>query len=249
LNAEQRAAAQEKQAAKAERRAARKEEERLAQEEAARKSRNRTLIAMVVGVVVVAGLILGGMKLFSDDRPLVAPDGVDGFSVVVGEEDAPSTVRIYADLQCPACASFEAGYGEQINDAIDAGRIKVEYRMVSFLDGASTNNYSSRATNALMATLDTAGVDAFKTLHDSLFAEQPAEGGAGFDDDELVQRAVAAGAEEGAVRPLIEDETFGKWIEDATDQWSKDGFNGTPVVLLDGEQVEDFESFAASIAG
>jgi len=35
--------------------------------------------------------------------------------------------------------------------------------------------------NALLATLDTAGIDAFKELHDALYADQPAEGGPGPD--------------------------------------------------------------------
>lgn len=239
LSAEQRAHEQEKQAAKAERRAARKEEERLAQEAATKQSRNRTLIALVAGVVVVALAIFAVMKLTGDDRPVVAPANTDGYAVVVGQDDAPTTLRIYADAQCPACANFEGAYGEKINAAVEAGKVRVEYRMISFLDKASTNEYSSRATNALMATLDTAGVEAFKKLHDDLFANQPAEGGDGTDDDGLIKQAVAAGADESKIRPLVEDGTFVPWIRKATDQWSKDGFNSTPVILIDGEQVTE----------
>lgn len=250
LSAAQRAEAQAKQAAKAERRAVRKEEERVAQEAAARKSRNRTLLAMVVGVVAVALVIVGGMWYFGkDDGPVVEPRGTDGFAVVVGEADAPMTVTIYEDLQCPACANLEGAVGEDINKAIEEGRIKVEYRVVSFLDKASLNEYSSRAANILMATQDTAGTEAFKKLHDALFANQPDEGTKGPDDDELIAMAVEAGAKEDEVRPLQEDMTFRGWIAKATDQWSKDGFTSTPTVLVDGEQLNDFSQLPGLIAG
>ncbi|MGN0065778.1 MAG: DsbA family protein [Nocardioides sp.] len=238
LSAAQRAEAQAKQAAKADRRAARKEEERLAQEAAAKKSRNRTLVAMVAGVAVVALVIWGFMKL-TDDGPVNDPKGADGFSVVVGDADAPMTVTIYEDLQCPACANLENAIGESVNEAIEAGRIKVEYRIVSFLDHASGNDYSSRAGNILLAVQHTAGTDAFKSLHDTLFANQPQEGTDGPEDDELIAKAVEAGAVEDEVRPLQENMEFKGWLAAATDQWSKDGFNSTPTVLVDGEQLEN----------
>lgn len=238
LSAAQRAEAQAKQAAKAERRAARKEEERVAQEAAAKQSRNRTALAMLAGVAVVALVIFAFMKL-TDDGPVVEPKGADGFAVVVGDADAPMTVTIYEDLQCPACANLESAIGESVNEAIEAGRIKVEYRLVSFLDKASDNDYSSRAANILLVVQHTAGADAFKSLHDTLFANQPEEGTKGPEDDELIDMAVEAGAVEDEVRPLQEDMEFKGWIASATDQWSKDGFNSTPTVLVDGEQLSD----------
>ena len=59
--------------------------------------------------------------------------------------------------------------------------------------------------------------------------------GAGFDDDELIDRAVAAGAVEDEVRQPIEDKIYEQWIENATDQMSKDGVNSTPTIRIDGK--------------
>ena len=87
------------------------------------------------------------------------------------------------DLRGPRSArsagDFEDAVGDQLATAIEAGEVRVEYRIVSFLDGASPNAYSSRAANALMAVQDTAGPEAFAALHDTLFANQPEEGTAG----------------------------------------------------------------------
>ena len=85
--------------------------------------------------------------------------------------------------------------------AIADGKVKVEYRIVSFLDDASENEYSSRAANALYVVADTAGPDAFAKFHTLLYENQPAEGTAGPDDDQLIAWAVEAGADEAAVRP------------------------------------------------
>ena len=86
--------------------------------------------------------------------------------------------------------------------------------------------------------LETGGVEAFEAFHDTAFATQPAEGGPGPDDEALIAMAVDAGAEETDVRPLIEDKVFESWLQDATDQMSKDGVTGTPTVFIDGEKIE-----------
>ena len=86
---------------------------------------------------------------------------------------------------------------------------------------------------------DTAGPDVFAKYHSLLFANQPAEGTAGPDDDQLIAWAVEAGADEDAVRQPIEDKVYEQWIENATDQMSKDGVNGTPGVFIDDQLQPD----------
>ena len=86
---------------------------------------------------------------------------------------------------------------------------------------------------------DTAGPEVFAKYHALLFANQPAENTAGPDDDQLIAWAVEAGADEDAVRQPIEDKVYEQWIENATDQMSKDGVNGTPGVFIDGQLQPD----------
>lgn len=211
-----------------------------AQKDAERR-RRMVVVGSVVAVLVL--LVAGGAWWMSrsdttGEAASDTPSGVEGYGVVVGDAEAPTTLTVYEDLQCPACASFEQQLGPTINDKIEQGEIKVDYRMVSFLDPASTNEYSSRALNAALVVLDTAGVDAFKEMHDQLYADQPAEGGPGHTDEELVDVAVAAGAEESAVTGPIEDKVYEQWITNATDQMSQDGVNGTPSFRIDGEEAE-----------
>lgn len=225
---------------KAAERAARAAALKAERERQERLRRNLTIGAVVLGIVVIIG---GGFLIQSqrDSTGQVAstvPAGVQGYGIPVGDPEAESTVTIYEDLQCPACAALEAQLGPDLDAAIAAGRVNVDYRLVSFLDDASTDDYSSRALNTALVVLDTAGVEAFKELHGLLFADQPAEGGPGHTDDQLIAYAVQAGASEQEVRGPIEDKVYDQWIRNATDQMSRDGVNGTPTLRVGDEDID-----------
>lgn len=203
----------------------------------------RRQLAVVVGVVAVLALI-AGLTWFAmsqdktGDTTSSTPAGTDNYGVVIGSADAPSEVTIYEDAQCPICAQFEAAVGEQLKTAVDDGKVRVVYHMVSFLDRASTNEYSSRATNAAFAVLDQEGAESFRAFHELLFANQPAEGGPGPDDDQLIAWAVQAGADEAKITPMIKDKVYEQYIVNATDAMSKNDVTGTPTVFVDGKKVD-----------
>jgi len=208
-----------------------------------RKERMRNLL--VVGAVVVAVAIIAVvMVVVSSNKDKTGeavsssgtPSNLSGtYNVVIGQQSAPTTIKLYEDLQCPICRQFEAVTGKQTQAAIDAGKVKVDYHMVAFLDRSSTTNYSSRSLNAAMAVLSTAGPDAFMKFRTIAFDNQPAEGSAGEPDSTLVDWAVQAGATEAKVKPLIDGNVYHQWVVNATDQMSKDGVNGTPTVFIDGK--------------
>ncbi len=216
----------------------------LRQHEAIERRRRFAMVGSVIAVLV----IIGGATWFAISRgdttgePLSAagtPANTEGYAVVVGDADAPVSMKFYEDPQCPICQQFEAAVGTQVQAAIAAGKVKVAYHVVSFLDDASKNEYSSRAANALYVVADTAGPDVFAKYHSLLYENQPAEGTAGPDDDQLIAWAVEAGADEDAVRQPIEDNVFQQFVVNATDQMSKDGVNGTPGVFIDDELQPD----------
>jgi protein-disulfide isomerase len=206
-----------------------------------KRHRERVRRAWTIGVVAaLLAIVVGGYLVQStrdaSGRAATVPAGVtDTYGVVVGDASAPHTVTVYEDFQCPICHDFEGTAGDRLRKAVDAGRIRLDYRMVAFLDDASTTDYSTRALNAAAVVLDTSGQDVFLEFHDLLFDHQPPEGSAGLSDAQLVRYAVRAGADESAVRPGIEDPTFRQWAVNAASQMSRDGVNGTPTVLVDGE--------------
>ncbi|QZY28330.1 DsbA family protein [Nocardioides coralli] len=203
----------------------------------AAKRKERLTYVLVVGVVLA--VVVGGYLLIralnDTSDTAAAPEGASGeYGIVLGQEDAPTEVVIYEDFLCPFCAQLEGVLGDQLDTAIEQGDVRVEFRTLNFLSQAG--DYSLRAANAFAAVSETAGPEAAKEFHDLVFAEQPSESGPFPDDDFLVEKAVEAGADEGEVRPLIEDLGFEGWVEDGTEAASRDGIRQTPTVLVDGQR-------------
>ena len=211
--------------------------------------RQRNIITVVIVAVVVALIGTAAWAINKETNkpslPLVAPATVnadygitwDAQAATGGEAPADAVkVVLYEDFQCPGCQAFEAANGTFLQEQVDAGAITIEYRPIAFLDGASTNEYSSRAMNAAMCVLDTTDVKTFHDMHNLLYANQPKEGGAGHDDATLIGLAEQTGAEN--IAPCIEDRKFEPWIRKATTAASAAKISGTPTVLIDGKKVE-----------
>ena len=151
------------------------------------------------------------------------------------EPESPAEVVLYEDFQCAYCQELLEGTGDYLEERMEAGDITVEYRIVSFQDSASRNEYSSRAANAALCVFEKAGPAAFYDLHEDLFEDQPAEGTSGPDDDRLTEYASDAGADVG---DCIAKRSYDEKVTAATQRMSEDGVRGTPTVLVDGEKVE-----------
>ena len=227
-------------AAKRDARRARTERARAQAEErrkAAKRKQQLTRAGLVAGVLV---LIVGGYFLVTSlgsDKPDTAPAGASGnYGLRIGDADAPKEVVVSEDFLCPFCGQLEATVRDQLDAAVEAGDVNVEYRPLPFLERIS--DYSPEAANAFAVVLDESGPEVAKAFHDLLFDNQPSEQGPFPSKDDLVDLAVEAGATEADVRPGIEDMTFEGWVNAAGDAASKAGVNSTPTVFVDGEKVE-----------
>lgn len=223
-----------------------KASERAAAIRAEHERKERRTRALVVGSVVVAMLLIVVVVAYvmqqggsSEGQTSAPPAGaVESYTVPMGPDDAPVTVTVFEDMMCPYCGLFEQTSSDTLKEYAASGDVQVRYHVVSFLDGASSDRYSTRAANALAVVLDTAGAETAVEFHDLLFANQPAEGGAGLSDQEMIDLAVEAGADEDAISGPIADLKFEPWIEDATEEWSKRGHKGTPAVEVNGETID-----------
>jgi protein-disulfide isomerase len=228
-----------------ERLAARRAAEAAARARAER--RRRTVLGGVVAVVVViVGVVVAIVVQMQRSAPAAdaaAPaHTVDGTVIAVGSADAPVTVDLYEDFQCPNCKAFEDATGSTLAGLVADGTVQARYHGMAFLDTSANDQYSTRALNAAAVVLATAGPDAFQAFHDLLYAHQPAEGGSGLTDDQLVQYATQAGATGTTVEKDIRDLTYGDWVRQSTDQASKDGVTSTPTVLVDGKKLADLSA-------
>jgi protein-disulfide isomerase len=222
-----------------------------------RADRTRTLLIQAGVAVVLIALIAGiGVSIAvrhakkNDVGPTpsiaaqagAAPGAVTGSitdqgAIRIGKPNAKATVRVVADLQCPACQAFEAANGQTITDEVNNGTAVVEYNIIAFLDKSSGGTrYSSRAANAAycVATSDPAK---FLPWLLTMYQLQPPEGGTGLPNDKLVQIATAAGYTDPAVAQCINDDKYDGYVQKTTKDVLNSGISSTPSVFVNGKQV------------
>lgn len=220
---------------------------RKAQAEAARREARRRRIIMLVGGLVVLGLLaaitVAIVRASQDDDggggsgEVVVPANVSDGSIPVGDEGAPVTIAIYLDYMCPACGQFEEANGDELDRMVESGDIKVELRPISFLDQASLGTrYSTRSASAV-ATVADGSLDDVWAFHRALYAEQPEEGSTGLSNDEMADIAEGAGVP-ADVASRFEEGTYEGWVDKVTQDALESGVEGTPSVLIDGEEFQ-----------
>ncbi|WP_433664534.1 DsbA family protein [Nocardia sp. CA-128927] len=170
---------------------------------------------------------------------LAAPAGVtDNGAVRIGDPAAKVVVRVVADLQCPACQMFEKANAKVLEDAVTSGSAVVEYNVISFLDRASSSQYSSRAGNASYCVAE-ADPSKYQAWFAAMFEQQPAEGGDGLPDDRLIEIARDAGYADPTVAQCITDRKYDPYLRAKTKELLAGGIKSTPSVFVDGQQVTD----------
>ncbi|HEY0696940.1 MAG TPA: thioredoxin domain-containing protein [Micromonospora sp.] len=212
---------------------------RLVREQRVRqRRRQRTLLTSLVAVAVL--LIAGGVGWVvwesqrSGSRSAPAGANADGTGIVVGS--GPVTVDVYEDFICPACGRFEQQTGTTLDQLAEQGKARVVYHPVAYLDRASTTRYSTRASAASGCA---AQGGKFREYARALFARQPAEGGPGLSEGELITVGGPGGlSERGDFGSCVRDGTYRKWTDHVTEAASRTGVVGTPTVLVDSEQVK-----------
>ncbi|MFB7466379.1 DsbA family protein [Streptomyces sp. NPDC056224] len=212
-----------------------------------RDKRRRTLIvsAAVVGVLGLAAVV--GLIAANSGKdggagkagPVVAPSGAtgkDALAIRTGRDGAKSTLTVWEDFRCPACKSFEDNYRATVHELEAAGLLKVDYHLVTLIDGNMGGSGSLKAANAAACAQD---AGKFPEYHDVLFQNQPSE-----VDDAYGKNAKLlelAGKVDGldtlAFRKCVVDGTHNSWVGKSQEAFAAGKFRGTPSVLLDGKDI------------
>jgi len=224
-------------------RAARAEQMRKERQKADRRQRNVISVAIVAVVVLLIGAAWWAIDTASKEN-MTNTEVIEPRNTVEGGVDHPAgdgvdnadapLVEVFADFLCPACGQFEQLSGAFLQEQAESGAIRLRFMPFSFLHNQSTNDYSRRAMNVAMCAVDEQGEDAFWSVHDALFVNQPSEGGAGPDDAALISMAEDAGVS--GLDSCVKTEKFVPWIDESRVTATNDReVDGTPTVFIDGE--------------
>lgn len=205
----------------------------------------RLLVAVAAAVSLAATACSSSKE--RDAAPTRVPSSVgsDRAGLVVGS--GPVTVELYLDFLCPACRAFEADAGDELASLVAANKITLVYRPVAILDHASTNEYSTRSAASAACASDLGKLIPYANL---LFQNQPAEGGPGFSDEELIELAQRVQMTEPAFRQCVREHRFVPWVGTVTATMRPKNVLGTPTVFVGGAQLDQptGERLAAAVA-
>ncbi|MFE4668578.1 thioredoxin domain-containing protein [Streptomyces sp. NPDC056716] len=239
--------------------------ERLREEREREAKRARTKRQIIVACTVVAVLAAAGGIGYAvvqankpthweavQDEKVTAPantTGTDGTTVVIGEESAPKTLKVYEDPRCPVCASFEQTVGSTVDKDIADGKYKVQFVGGTFLDGdslgdgkvGSNGEGSKNAMSALGAALNVSP-DAFLAYKTALYSADwhPEETDDKFADDSYlieIGDTVPALKDNATFQNAVNNGTYDAWAlaMSKTFDTNKDGVTGTPSFVMDGK--------------
>ncbi|HEX5565336.1 MAG TPA: thioredoxin domain-containing protein [Streptomyces sp.] len=218
--------------------------ERLRRQRAREKAAEKYTRALKAGAAVAAVLgvaVLVGVVAAHRTGDGAAGGGGDGKGagaepIVDGEPRAPVTLTVYEDFRCPGCGHFENGFRDTIHRLQNAGKLKVEYHLVTIIDGNVGGRGSTYSANAAACAHDQGR---FREYHDVLFRNQPDEREDAFGDkDRLIE---LAGKVSGLSGPeftrCVRKGTHEGWVKRSNEAFLGSGFNSTPTVLLEGRNL------------
>lgn len=220
---------------------------RAAQIAEAKRARNQRIAIIAVSAVVALILVAGGILLVSRmnaGRTETYPPNATAqrTGIVVnpgkGQQGAP-VVELYADYQCPACASFEKAFGAQLTQLAGSGDIQLQYHLMTFLDTNLRNDASYRAANAA-ACADLVGH--YAAYHDTVFANQPTAEGTGYTDAQLTgdfaQQAGITGAQLDEFKQCYSQKKYSAFVKGVDNSAGAAGVTATPTIKVNGKVLD-----------
>jgi protein-disulfide isomerase len=226
----------------------RRQAARMVREQLAREQRRKRTLWIAIGTVIV--LVVGGMigyaiyasqKSTTFNTPTQA--NADGTAIVTGSGKV--SVDVYQDYLCPYCKQLHDTAGPTLAALAAQNKITLNIHPIAILDRSSTNQYSTRSAAAAGCAADGGK---FLAFNDALYANQPAEGGAGPTNEELITTGQNVGLTDASFATCVNNGTYMTWPEHTTDAASAKGVSGTPTVFVNGTKVTaSFDAIKAAI--
>lgn len=188
--------------------------------------------AVVLSVGLVVLLLSGSFSgkptasdSFTPVAPVFTPAAEFSMGRGIGAADAPVTLEVWTDFQCPVCGAWANGsepllYEKYITD----GKLRIEHHFFAFLGEESF----TAAVGAVCADKQ----DKFWSYHSYLFANQHGENEGGFSAPRLRILAGAAGLDLTAWDSCIADTTIRADVEAESAAARAAGVTGTPTLKL-----------------
>ena len=221
---------------------------RQQQELEERNKRNRRILGAGIGLAVVTVVVVLAIVIVQALTSRVEvtaeqqtpPNATANHGILYNgvepSDDVPHLV-VWEDFQCPWCKVYEDTFGPTFHQLAADGKITIELRTATFLDGTSGDDSHRAALAAAAAD----AVGKFAEYHDVVYANQPEEG-VGFTDEQLrvdfAEQAGITGDDLTKFQDLFDSRAFETWVTEAAERFTTDQIGSTPTYLVAGTKLE-----------
>lgn len=227
--------------------------ERRARQRRAKTPAWRSTIVLLTGGALAVGLVIIALAFFRPGGPpptdeLTAPIAQvpAGLTLdrTLGNPDAPVTVEIWSDFQCPACRQLAVSVEPSIiSSFVVPGTARLVYRDAAFQGQRGDPQYDELVEAAAGARC-AAGQGRFWQMHDWLFANWDGENEGAFRPERLRSIAGAAGLELPAYDTCMAAGDKQASVRSETQQGLTLGIDSTPTLFVNGLAVAGVPSIA-----
>jgi len=147
---------------------------------------------------------------------------------VLGPEDAPVTLVVYGDFQCPHCARAHRVLPRVLKRLGE--RVRFVFRHFPLAESHPDAVHAAEASESVAAQ---AGEDAFWRMHDLMYDHQR-DSDDSLDDAHLVRYAEQAGADPATVALDLAGDTYEPKVKSSFMSGVRSGVNGTPTFFING---------------
>jgi NhaA family Na+:H+ antiporter len=144
---------------------------------------------------------------------------------VRGASDAPSTILVYGDYECPYTRAFELSLAQLRRR--DGNGFRSVYR---YFPLRKIHPHAQNAAESAEAVYALAGAEAYWFMHDGLFAHQDH-----LDQPGLERQGVTAGVDPLALRAMLASHRFAERVERDVRSGEANAVHATPSIFIDGE--------------
>jgi protein-disulfide isomerase len=194
------------------------------------------LLALIVGVAIVVAALLAVLSQFGGPQGSSASgkdvgklySGIPQNGTTLGKSDAPVTIYLYEDFQCPICGQFSRKtFPEVVDRSVRGGKVKVVSEPLTFLGSDSVT-----AAKAALA----AGEQNRYWQYAQLLFEHQGEENSGYVTDEFLksQAEDTPGLDVGEWSSDLNASSLTQQLQAAQAKASSAGVNATPTLIFSG---------------
>lgn len=192
---------------------------------------------LLAGIIVAVALAFGHGASSTNTQQAAGTPSVDVKNIktdgdpYIGDQNAPNTMVLFYDYQCPFCKQFELGVSPKlVQNYVNTGKLKIVFKDFQFLGNDSI------AGAEFGRALWESQPDKFYPWFVAMFNAQDQEGDQGFGNDASIQKLAATipGLDVAKVESLIASKkaTYDAAINEDRSEGAAIGVNGTPTIVI-----------------